>query len=274
MTDRTFRFGTVSVPQDPERWPDTARRVEELGYSTLLMPDGLQLPSTLPSLAAAATAAPGLRVGSFVMAVPLHPARLLAWEAHSLSRLTGGRFELGIGTGLPRFVQEGAELLGEEPLTGAGRLGRVRETVDRLRELDGEAHTPVMMAAGGPRALALAAEKADILSVAAGALAPRDQVRASVEQVLREAGPRADAIELSMNVFVIGDEVPSWTQQFLGVDAAALRQANSLAMLSGSTQDQIDELERRREQFGASYITVQGVFMEALAPVVEKLTGK
>jgi alkanesulfonate monooxygenase SsuD/methylene tetrahydromethanopterin reductase-like flavin-dependent oxidoreductase (luciferase family) len=274
MTDRAFRFGTVAVPQTPQRWSATARRAAELGYSTVLMPDGTQLPATLPSLAVAATAAPSLRVGSFVIAAPLHPAGLLAWEAHSLTVLTGGRFELGIGTGLPRYVAEGAELLAEKPLTGTGRLQRVRETVDRLRELDGAAHTPVMMAAGGPRALALAAEKADIVTVGAGALARREEVRGVTESLFRSAGPRAETIELSMNVFVVGDEVPPWIERFLGTDAASLREANSLGQLRGSTQDQIDELERRRELFGVSYLTVQGAFMEAFAPVVEKLTGK
>lgn len=274
MTDRTFRFGAVATPQTPERWLATARQAAELGYSTLLMPDGQQLPATLPALAAAATAAPGLRVSPFVMAAVLHPPRLLAWEAHSMTQLTGGRFELGIGTGLPAVVESAAELLGEQPLTGPQRLQRVAETIDRLRELDGEAHTPVMMAAGGPRAMALAAQKADIVAIAAGPLAGRDQVRATVESLLQSAGPRADAIEISMNVFVVGDDAPPWMQRFLGTDPGALREANSLAMLRGSTQDMIDELERRRERFGASYITVQGVFMEALAPVVRALAGK
>lgn len=274
MTDRTFRFGAVAVPQTPERWVATARRAVELGYSTLLMPDGPQLPATLPSLATAATAAPGLRVSPFVMAVPLHPAGLLAWEAHSLTQLTGGRFELGIGTGLPTYVEQGAALLGEEPLSGRQRLERVRETIDRLRELDGATHTPVMVAASGPRALALAGEKADIVAVGAGPLAGREQLRAHVGSLLRSAGERADAIEISVNVFVVGDDAPPWMQQFLGTDPAAMREANSMAMLRGSTQDMVDELERRREWFGASYITVQGVFMEALAPVVEGLSGK
>lgn len=274
MTDRTFRFGVVATPQTPERWLATARGAAELGYSTLLMPDGAQLPATLPSLAAAAIAAPGLRVSPFVMAVALHPPGLLAWEAHSLTQLTQGRFDLGIGTGLPAIVNQAAELLGEKPLTGAQRLQRVRETIDRLRELDGEAHTPVMMAASGPRALALAAEKADIVTIGAGPLAGRDQVRGSVNTLLQAAGGRADSIEISMNVFVVGDEAPPWVQRFLGTDPAAMREANSLALLRGSTQEMVDELERRREWFGTSYITVQGAFMEALAPVVQQLAGK
>lgn len=274
MSDRSFRFGAMATPQDAGGWTAAARRVEELGYSTLLMPDGIRLPATLPALAVAATAAPGLRVGPFVMAAPLHPAGLLAWEAHSLSVLTGGRFELGIGSGLPAYVEEGAKLLGEEPLTGAQRLRRVEETIDRLRELDGEAHTPVLMAAGGPRALALAARKADIVTPASGALATAGQVGGQFERVRAEAGPRAGAIEFSMHLFVVGDEAPPWVERFIGTTPSALREAGSLAQLRGSTQEMVDELERRRERFGVSYITVVGPFTEALAPVVEKLAGR
>lgn len=274
MTDRRFRFGATATPQGPEAWAATARRAAELGYSTLLMPDGPRLPATLPSLAAAATAAPDLRVGSFVMAVPLHPAGLLAWEAHSLTELTGGRFDLGIGTGLPVYVEEGAKLVGEKPLTGAQRLGRVEETIDRLRELDGDVHTPVMVAASGPRAAAVAGRKADILALATGPFSTAETVRAVVERALADAGPRADEIEISMHVSVVGDEVTPWVERFLGTDAQSLRRANSLAQLRGSTQDMVDELERRRERFGATYITVLHPYTEALAPVVSRLAGR
>ena len=42
----------------------------------------------------------------------------------------------------------------------------MKQTVAHLRELDGEQHTPVLMAAAGPKALALAAEIADIVTLA------------------------------------------------------------------------------------------------------------
>ena len=35
-----FRFALQSAPQDQQQWLATARRAEELGYATLLMPDG------------------------------------------------------------------------------------------------------------------------------------------------------------------------------------------------------------------------------------------
>ena len=56
MTARAFRFAARGTPQDGTQWLATARRAEELGYATLLMPDGLQLLSPLPALALAAGA--------------------------------------------------------------------------------------------------------------------------------------------------------------------------------------------------------------------------
>ena len=39
MSDRPFRFAVQATPQDGPRWLATARRAEELGYATLMMPD-------------------------------------------------------------------------------------------------------------------------------------------------------------------------------------------------------------------------------------------
>jgi alkanesulfonate monooxygenase SsuD/methylene tetrahydromethanopterin reductase-like flavin-dependent oxidoreductase (luciferase family) len=269
---RPFRFGVVATPQEgPERWVATAKRIADLGYTTLLMPDGVQLLSPFSALAVAATVAP-LRVGTFVLASPLRTPRQAAWEAHSLSVLTGGRFEMGIGTGHDR-VPQGAAELGMPYGTASERRDQVKQTVAHLRELDGEQHTPVLMAAGGPKALALAAEIADIVTLAAGPFATRDAVAAMAAGFRETAGARADEIELAMNLFVIGDEVPPWVRGFIGADAEQLIAADSLTMLRGDVTAMADELRRRRDALGTSYISVNAAFYEELAPVVEKLTG-
>ncbi len=103
---KAFRFAVQATPRDGDQWLATARRAEELGYSAMLMPDGTQLPSPLPALAMAAGATTSLHVGTWVLASPLRPPRLAAWDAHTLSALTGGRFELGIGTGRPEVVEQ------------------------------------------------------------------------------------------------------------------------------------------------------------------------
>src|ERR1700757_1810412 len=106
-TPRPFRFGVVApLTGDLPTWRDQVRRIADHGYSTLLMPDvpGWQ-PAPAPMLAMAASIA-DLRVGTWVYASPLRPAWSTAWEAHSLSLLTEGRFEMGVGTGRPGIEDE------------------------------------------------------------------------------------------------------------------------------------------------------------------------
>jgi alkanesulfonate monooxygenase SsuD/methylene tetrahydromethanopterin reductase-like flavin-dependent oxidoreductase (luciferase family) len=161
----------VATPQDATCWHATARRVADCGYSTLLMPDGLQLLSPFPSLAATAATVPELRVGTFVLAAPLRPPRAAAWEGHSMTVLTDGRFDFGIGTGLPR-ARQWADQLGLPYRSGPERLADLATAVEHLRELDDQAHTPVLMAAGGPKARALAARISDTVHLAAAPSPP------------------------------------------------------------------------------------------------------
>jgi alkanesulfonate monooxygenase SsuD/methylene tetrahydromethanopterin reductase-like flavin-dependent oxidoreductase (luciferase family) len=274
MTSMPFRFAVQATPQDGEQWLATARHAEELGYSTLLMPDGMQLMSPMPALALAAGATTTLRVGTFVLASPLRPPRLAAWDAHTLSALTGGRFELGIGTGRPEVVEQSTQLVGQPPTTGAQRLDLAERTIDDLRMLDGDRHTPVLMAAAGPRARALAAAKADIVTLAVGPLASRDDVARLAAGIREAAGERAAKLELAMPIFVVGDQVPAWTQRFLEADMATLAAHDSLVILRGSPQEMADELQRRRDSLGVSYLSVNAAFREQLAPVVNLLAGR
>jgi alkanesulfonate monooxygenase SsuD/methylene tetrahydromethanopterin reductase-like flavin-dependent oxidoreductase (luciferase family) len=157
--------------------------------------------------------------------------------------------------------------------TASERRDQVKQTVAHLRELDGEQHTPVLVAAGGPKALTLAAEIADIVTLAAGPFAGRDEVAAMAAGLRENAGARADEIELAMNLFVVGDEVPPWVKGFIGADAEQLIAADSLTMLRGDVDAMVDELQRRRDTIGTSYISVNAAFYEQLAPVVERLSG-
>src|SRR5439155_3639161 len=91
----------------------------------------------------------------------------MAWEAHSLSVLTEGRFEMGVGTGRPGIEDE-LRQLGLPVVTPGERLSQVRAAVTSLRDLDGpDLHTPVVMAVRGPKAQALAVELADTVTFVA-----------------------------------------------------------------------------------------------------------
>jgi alkanesulfonate monooxygenase SsuD/methylene tetrahydromethanopterin reductase-like flavin-dependent oxidoreductase (luciferase family) len=274
MTAKAFRFAAQATPQDGAQWQATARRAEELGYSALLMPDGLRLLSPLPALALAAGATTTLRVGTFVLASPLRAPRLAAWDAHSLSVLTDGRFELGIGTGRPQAAEEAVRLLGQPPTTGAQRLALAGQTIDELRALDGPRHTPVMMAVAGPKARAMAAAKADIVTLAAGAQTSREEVARLAGEVRAAAGDRAGDLEFAMPIFVVGDEAPAWITRFMQTDMATLIERDSLLILRGSPREMADELLRRRDAIGISYLSVNAAFMEQFSPVISLLAGR
>jgi alkanesulfonate monooxygenase SsuD/methylene tetrahydromethanopterin reductase-like flavin-dependent oxidoreductase (luciferase family) len=143
----------------------------------------------------------------------------------------------------------------------------------RERERGSGRRTPVLIAAGGPRARALAAAKADIVTLGVSPLASRDEISALVADLQAHAPDPDNPPELATNLFVIGDEVPPEIGRYVGASAAELIEVDSLAMLRGSVTEMCDELQRRRERFGASYVLVNVAFAERFAPVLERLAG-
>ena len=251
VVTRPFRFGIVApLRTDLPTWRDGVRRIADIGYSTLLMPDVPRWqPAPGPTLAVAAGLA-DMRVGTWVYASALRQPWSTAWEAHSLSVLTDGRFEMGIGTGRPGIEDELREL-GLPVTAPSDRLAQVGETVAALRDLDGpDVHTPVVMAVRGPKAQALAADLADTVTFA---LMPGDD-RAETTRVVRDFRATRD-IELAQHVAVIGDTVAPFMAP-PDTDPAALRAADSLAVLPDDPAAAAEEIRRRREEIGFSYFVV------------------
>ncbi len=266
---RSFRFGVVApLRTDLPAWRDQVRRIADSGFSTLLMPDVQQWqPAPGPTLAVAATLA-DLRVGTWVYASPLRTPWSMAWEAHSLSVLTEGRFEMGIGTGRPGIEDE-LRQLGLPVVTPGERLSGVRDAVASLRDLDGpDFHTPVVMAVRGPKARALAVDLADTVTFAA---MPGDDSRAGIMRMAADFRAIRD-VELALHVPVVGDAVSPFMAS-PDTDPAALRAADSLLVLPSDPAAATEEVLRRREEGGFSYIVVGANAADALAPVVAELTG-
>jgi alkanesulfonate monooxygenase SsuD/methylene tetrahydromethanopterin reductase-like flavin-dependent oxidoreductase (luciferase family) len=268
---RPFRFGVVApILAELPAWRDRVRRIADSGYSTLLMPDVPQWqPAPAPTLAFAAALA-DLRVGTWVYAAPLRPAWSTAWEAHSLSVLTEGRFEMGIGTGRPGIEDELRDKA--LPVAPPGqRLAQVRQTVTALRDLDRPGlHTPVVMAVRGPKAQALAAEAADTVTFAT----MPGEGRPDVARLARDFRAIRDArdVELALHVSVVGDTRAAFMAS-PDTDPAALRAADSLATLPDDPGAAAEEIQRRREEIGFSYLVFGAASADTLAPVVAKLTG-
>ena len=263
---RTFRFGVVApITSDLATWRDRVRRIAGHGYSTLLMPD---VPTWQPALGptlATAAALTDLRIGSWVYAAALHQPSDLAWEAHSLSVLSEGRFEMGLGAGRPGIEVE----LGQPAVSVAERRARMREAVAALRAFDGpDLHTPVVMAVSGPKSQDLALELADAVTF----VLPADDDRAETTLRVREFGARGD-LELAQHIAAVGDGVAPFMAPPT-LDTAALREADSLVILPSDPAAAAEEIQRRREEIGFSYFVIGANFAETLAPAVAKLAGQ
>jgi hypothetical protein len=182
--------------------------------------------------------------------------------------LTGGGFELGIGTGRPGIEDQLREL-GLPVVPPGQRLAQVRETVRALRDLDGPSlHTPVAMAIRGPKAQALAAEVADTVTF----VQLPGESRVELARLAHDFSAIRD-LELANHVSVVGDRVAPFMAP-PDTDPAALRAVDSLVVLPDDAAAAAEEIHRRREEVGFSYFVFGANSADALAPVVAELAGR
>lgn len=310
---RPFRFGIAVSESVPSRaaWIDLARRTEDLGYATFLVPDHFvneYLP--IAALMSAADATSTLRVGSYVFDNDFrHPAQL-AKEVAALDLLSGGRFELGIGAGWhrPDYDQVGL------PFARAGvRIQRLVEalaiikqfftqdsvtfsgdhyTVSDLQAFPKPAqqpHPPIFIGGGGEKMLTLAGREADIAGLELrmnddGTVAATERTEAAlaqkVEWVRCAAGDRFPSIELNLLIraVIITDDRQQAAEQRAREQPAggAATPEDILAnpyLLIGTVEQTVETIRRRREQFGISYLTVLSRDTDVFAPVVARLAG-
>jgi probable F420-dependent oxidoreductase len=312
-TRRPFRFG-VSVHDIKSRkaWIELARQVENLGYSTLLMPDhlGEQL-SPVPALVAAADATSTLRVGSLVFDNDFRHPVMLAKEAATLDVLSEGRLELGMGAGWMKGEYEQAGI----PFERAGvRVARLAESVQIIKGLCGDEpvhfagqhytvdgqqgfprpvqrpHPPIHIGGGGQSLLSLAAREADIVGFLPRARsdgkgqdladATPEALDEKVAWVRAAAAERFDDLELGILVAqVFTTQERGQAAQFIastlaaGYDVSIETILQAPYVLIGSIDQICDDLQARRERYGISYINVFENSLEALAPVIERLAG-
>ncbi|MFD8495012.1 LLM class flavin-dependent oxidoreductase [Amycolatopsis sp. NPDC059657] len=264
MTTKPFRFGVVasSVP-DLASFTDLARQAESLGYDTLLAPDPFNGLDPFTALSAAAAVTTTLRLGTFVAVGAFRDKKQLDWQTHSLHTLTGGRFQLGLGTGRPGADQVAAGL-GREFGSGGDRLRELEETLAYLKKREDRA--PILLTGGGPKILDLAAREADIVSFAWYPQPTEAAARPLVDTFRERAGDRD--VELAGNLLMVGDEPKPWLKQIFGADFGELKGSVSAVPL-----DAADILRRRRETLGFSYWTLNMADMVDFAPVVAELRG-
>jgi probable F420-dependent oxidoreductase len=130
---RSLRIGH-QLRDDPVA---SARRAEQLGFDVVLVADHVGPGwSPMPTLAAMAAATERIRLGTLVLNNDMRNPVQLAWEAATLDRLSGGRFELGLGAGHTPAEYDATGIERSAPGVRKRRLAESVEVIRRL--LDGE----------------------------------------------------------------------------------------------------------------------------------------
>jgi probable F420-dependent oxidoreductase len=323
-----FRFGLMSRgAPDAKALRANARKAEDLGYYSVLLNDHyigpgaamtaanhpVQDMAPIPAAAAIAECTQGLVVGFRVLCVDYHNPVVLAKELATLDVLSSGRPEVGLGAG---WIETEYAAMGVRYDRAGVRLGRLAETIDVLDQCFGggpvdvqgkfgvhatgfssvpqpaqRPRPPLAIGGGGPKVLALAARKADIvafnLNNAAGKLGPQgprsataEQTAAKIDIVRSAAGERFGQLILEIGAYftiVTNDafgaarQLPTVTRGMF--DLAPEDVLGHPHVLIGTVDEICDRLIERRERFGFSYVTIREADMEAFAPVVARLAG-
>ncbi len=308
---RPFRFGVqVAGTHDAAAWRALARKVEDLGYTTLFMPDHFIETELAPmvGIAFAAEATTTLRVGMLVLGNDYkHPA-VTAKEAATVDVLSEGRLEFGLGAGWMRTDYDALDLQYDPPRTRIERLGEALAIIKaswgekpfdhhgqhyNITAYDGlpkpvqQPHPPVLVGGGGRHLLRLAGREADIVGInpnlRAGAITGdalqtslAEQTRQKVDWIREGAGDRFEQLELQIRYFVaaITDDARGFAEALApGFGTSADEALSSGVALVGTVDEVCDTLRRRREEWGVSYVVLGHDTFEQFAPVVECLAG-
>jgi probable F420-dependent oxidoreductase len=262
-----------------QEWLDLAHKAEDLGYSTLLLPDhfGQQM-APLPALLAAADATRKLRVGTIVLDNDFRHPPLLAKEAATIDLLTDGRFELGIGAGWMAADYQRSGLPFDAPRERVARLTEAVTIIKAFFAAEGPVtfsgtyykvddlppfparKVPILIAGTRRRMLELAAREADIVALEDHQFAERSTGSATINvanaaeqlEIVREAaGLRFPELELS--VFAARTEITDDQRGAVDRLASQLQMSHeqikeSTSFLIGSVDQVVAQLQERRER--------------------------
>jgi probable F420-dependent oxidoreductase len=311
MAQKKFRFGIQTArARSAQDWAEKARKIEDLGFSTLFMPDhfGDQF-APMPALMAAANATKTLRVGGLVLDVDYRHPVVLAKELATMDVLCDGRVEFGFGAGWMLTDYEQAGMTYDRPGVRISRMTEALRIVKALWAAEGpvsfqgkhytitnavgfpkpvqQPHPPVLIGGGGKRVLSIAAREADIVGV--NFALPEGAVNASAlvtgsaaatrEKIgwIREAaGDRMADIELNVTVFaaIVTDDREAMAARVApGFGVTPEEALEGPHALIGSVDQIVEDLQRRREEYGFSYIAFSGDVFDSVAPIVRKLAG-
>ncbi|MFC9993157.1 LLM class flavin-dependent oxidoreductase [Nocardia sp. NPDC127526] len=261
----SMNFGIVTVPRSGSDWVRTVRNAEQQGYGSIQLPDTLYTPSPFPALAAAAAVTSTIRLRPNVLAAPMRSAAATVRETAALQMLSDGRFELGIGAGRPDAQAE-AEKFGVPWGSGGDRRRHLVTTIEAVRA--GVQPTPaIVIAAGGPRMLATAADLADRIHLAVDPSATENDI-ADIVATVRDHTDRP--IAFTLQAVGVGIQLPYYLSARMGLTSDQLRDSGAAALIPADPAEAAELLEYRREKYGIDELLVPGELAEPFAPILAR----
>jgi probable F420-dependent oxidoreductase len=298
-TARPFRFGINLHGTDADGIVQHARKAEEAGFDALHAADHLGSYAPFTALAAAAAVTSRIALGTLVLNSEFWNPALLAREAVTVDRISGGRLELGLGCGYKKAEFEDAGIRWH---SHGERLARMESTIAELDRRFAEAEPapwqtprpPVLIGAHGKRGLKAAARHADIigfngLTQVRGAtmgtfqVADPEETLQRVEFVAEQAGERAAGMEFNALIqrVLITDDAEKTAAELAEQRTGGLDTARKVLdcpfVLIGTAEEIAEEIIAARERYGFSYLVTHGLFADALAevmPLVRRRTSE
>jgi probable F420-dependent oxidoreductase len=265
--------------------------------------------AAIPAMAVAAEATSTIRIGCRVLCVDYRNPVMLAKELATLDFFSGGRLDIGLGAG---WLAGEYAAMGIGFDRAGVRLDRLEDTIALLRAsfADGEldmdtphVHAvgfeavpkpvqrpmpPLMIGGGARRVLGIAGREADIVSLnfdnSSGKIGPAG-VGSSTAEITAEkigwikagAGERFADLEIEIGAYftIVTDQRDATLEKMAPMLGLTPEQFGEHPhALVGSVDAICDQLEARREQYGISYVTFGSTAVDAVAPVVERLSGR
>jgi probable F420-dependent oxidoreductase len=287
------------------------RRAEDYGYDTIFAADHLGHAAPFQAAVAAAAATERLRVGTLVINVPFWNPALLAREIATADILTGGRLEVGLGSGHMKWEFDQAGIAWESHSARADKLSATISQLSSLFAGDGYPQQaelrqrlgfppllpvqhhgfggygpPLLVGGTGDRVLQIAAQTADVVSIG-GLFQAKGQppgvfrlcTAAEADDRMRFArscaGERADKIgwhALTQVVTVTGDRRKAAADLAEQYGTVTAEEILENPFLFVGTIEEIaEQIIRNRDRYGFTYYTVHEPYLDTCAPVIDRV---
>jgi probable F420-dependent oxidoreductase len=292
VTPHPYRFGIGGLPGSFPELRAHVRRYDELGFDFVSKGDHIGGLSPFPLLAAAAAASERLRLRTYVLNTCFWNPALLARDAATLDQISGGRLELGLGSGTVKSEFEAADI----PWRYLdARIGQLRQTLVSVRralsDQDQEPRPvqrpiPMLVGAMSRRGLAVAAEFAEVIAFGAvrhkpghppGTLtaATAEETDVLVAATRRDAGSRPFESDVLLQRVELGKDPLAAARAFVegeqDPDDPMVLAESPCVLFARSAADAAAEIERRRERWGFTSMTTFAPSSDALAAVAREL---